>query len=295
MFKTSVFLLLPIFLSSAEPSAFGAGKIDDTTPYGLTETEKQILSTKKALNTIEEKTFKQLSRVESIQERMDGLQSIVEGMNEKSQSYAIELKQLQSTCDLSQSEINDKVKTLEERTEQLKIVLQELTQLIDAINTNYVSKEEMNRLIDDINQFKSSVGKSLKGTATNSGSAATGLSSVEISDKAYAYYKQKEYDKSIALYTQLIEKNYKPARAHFMIGEMWYYRNEYTKALGYFKESAKLFDKADHMPTLMMHSAVCMEKTGDIENAKRFLEAIIANYPADKLAKDAQTRLNKLP
>ncbi|MBN2894694.1 MAG: tetratricopeptide repeat protein [Campylobacterales bacterium] len=292
---------MPSLLFAAEPSAFGAGKLDSPNPYGLTETEKQILSTKKAIDTIEEKTFSQLSRVESIQERMDGLQSIVEGLNEKSQVQTLELKQLQSARDMSESEMSQRFIKLEERIAvseaqvvQIKTVLKELTQLIDAINTNYVTKDELNRLINDVNQFKSTVGKSLK-VGTASTVEGTSASSLEISNKAFAHYKKKEYDKAIALYTHLIQKNYKPARAHYMIGEIYYYKSEYAKALGYFKESAKLFDKADYMPTLMMHSAVCMEKTGDVENAKRFLEAIIANYPSDKLASDAQVRLNKLP
>ena len=79
-----------------------------------------------------------------------------------------------------------------------------------------------------------------------------------------------------------------------MIAEMWYYRNEFAKALSYFKESAKLYDKASYMPTLMLHSAVCMEKTGDVTNAKAFLNALIATYPNDKIAIEAQKRLDKL-
>ncbi len=297
---TLFILLTPFLLSAAEPSAFGAGNLDSPNPYGLTETEKQILSNRKTLDTIEKKTFKQLSRVESIQERVDGLQTIVEGINEKSQSNAIELKQLQSARDLSESERIAREKELSaqiavntENITQLKKVLTEFSQLIDTINANYVSKEEFNRLVEDINGFKSSVGKSLKSVAT-SGNPYSGLSSAEISDNAYKHYQQKEYTTAIEEYTYLIEKNYKPARAHYMIGEMWYYRSEFGKALSYFKESAKLYDKASYMPTLMLHSAVCMEKTGDSANAKAFLNALIATYPDDKIAIEAQKRLDKL-
>ena len=49
-----------------------------------------------------------------------------------------------------------------------------------------------------------------------------------------------------------------------------------------------------HYTKLYDHSAVCMEKTGDITNAKAFLNALIATYPDDKIAREAQKRLDKL-
>lgn len=40
---------LPILLSAAEPSAFGAGDLSNENPYGLTSNEKVILDTKKEI------------------------------------------------------------------------------------------------------------------------------------------------------------------------------------------------------------------------------------------------------
>ena len=299
-----LFLLFPLYLSAAEPSAFGAGDLDSDNPYGLTETEKKILENKKILKEIEKKSYSQKSRVQSLQERIDGLQTIVEGIAEKSQSNRLALKQLQGSYDLSESrslveinELKSSVTKNSEQIEQLKKILTELSGMLDAINTNYVSKNELNDVIKEINDFKSSVAqsfKSLGGGGSNAASDLASTSNAEIAKKAYALYKKKYYTKAIEYYTYLIEKKYKPARAHFMIGEMWYYRKNYKKAIAYFKESARLFDKASYMPTLLMHSAVAMEKTGDTEHAESFLEALIANYPDSKLAEDAKKRLSRL-
>jgi len=300
--RLTLFLLFtPLLLSAAEPSVFGAGDLNSQNPYGLTETEKHILSNKQVLNTIEKKTFNQNSRVESIQERVDGLQTIVEGLNQKSQSNKVELKQLQSTNEMSTLQalereklLFDKINANEASIIQLKEVLTEFSSMIDTINANYVSKEEFNAVIKDINAFKVSVGKSLKSKSKSGSSTYKGMSKAEVAKKAEKLYREKFYTKAIAHYTYLIENNYKPARAHYMIGEMWYYRKDYKKAISYFKESARRYDKASYMPTLLMHSAVAMEKTGDIKNAKAFLNALISAYPDSKLAGDAEVRLSKL-
>ncbi len=294
-------LLAPFLLSAAEPSAFGAGNLNDPNPYGLTDAEKHILTNKKTLDTIKEKAYSQSSHVKSMQERLDGMQTVIEGLNEKSHANQVELQRLQSARDLSESERVATEKRFEERIAaneaniaQLKTVLTEFSTMIDTINSTYVSKEEYNELVEQINAFKSSVGKSLSATKSASETYA-GKNNAQIAAYAHAQYKKKYYTNAIDAYTFLIEKNYKPAHAHYMIGEMWYYRKKYDKALSYFKESAKRYDKASYMPTLMLHSAVCMEQTGDVENAKAFLSALIANYPNDKLAVDAQKRLDKLP
>jgi TolA-binding protein len=299
---TLLFLLTSLILSAAEPSVFGAGDLNSQNPYGLTEAEKHILSNKKVLDTIEKKTFNQNSRVESIQERVDGLQTIVEGLNQKSQSNKVELKQLQSASEMNaaqvlerEKQLFDKISVNEANIAQFKEVLTEFSTMIDTINTNYVSKEEFNRVIKDINAFKASVGKSLKSVGSKSTSSAyKGMSKAEVAKKAEKLYREKFYTKSIEHYTYLIENNYKPARAHYMIGEMWYYRKNYKKAISYFKESARRYDKASYMPTLLMHSAVAMEKTGDTVNAKAFFNALISAYPDSKYAADAQVRLSKL-
>ena len=42
-------VILPHYLTAAEPSAFGAGDLNNPNPYGLTSTEATILETKKIL------------------------------------------------------------------------------------------------------------------------------------------------------------------------------------------------------------------------------------------------------
>ena len=94
------------------------------------------------------------------------------------------------------------------------------------------------------------------------------------------------------MYEYLIEKNYKPAYAHYMIGVMNYRRKNYANAIAYFKESAKLYSKASYMPTLLLHTAVAMKRTGDKQNAQKFFKVLMKKYPSSAEAKSAKKYIN---
>ena len=77
-----------------------------------------------------------------------------------------------------------------------------------------------------------------------------------------------------------------------MVGEINYYRKNYADAIAYFKKSATLYSKASYMPVLMLHTAISMDETGDINNAKTFYNAVITKYPDSKSAGLASSKLS---
>jgi len=163
---------------------------------------------------------------------------------------------------------------------------------LKKMNSDYVSKTDFNRLVKDVNSVKGLLSKNIKSGSSSKSSDLDKMKKAEIAKKARAFYDKKHYTKSIEYYKYLIEANYRPARAHYMIGEMMYYRKNYADAIAYFKKSASLYDKASYMPVLMLHTAVSMSKTGDNKNAKAFYQAIISKYPDTKYAKDSEKYLN---
>jgi len=302
MLRSLFVLALPLSLLASEPSAFGAGNLDSQSPYGLTPSEKKILSNKEKLDQIEQQTRSHENEVESLRERLDGLQTIVEGLALRAQENKVELGKLsgsyqddQTQKDASQQQLRTLVDANAKSIEEIKKLLGDFSGMIDAINTSYVSKEDYNALVEDINEFKDIVTKELKALGKSGKPASASpfgdMSKAQIADEAYEFYTKKLYNKAIERYEYLIQKNYKPARAHYMLGEMWHYRKEYAKAISYFKESARLYDKADYMPTLLLHTAEAMEHTGDMENARAFYGAVAAKYPNSSEAKTAKKRL----
>lgn len=293
--------LLPLALLAAEPSAFGAGDLDSDNPYGLTSSEKSILKNKKTLDTIKRKSHANENQVGSLLERVDGLQTIIEGLNEKSEKNRRELKVITDQFDTDDSlerlqEVVKENQAIGKSNEvniiKLRAVLDEFSTLLDTMNSDYVSKKEYNALVNDVNEFKSLIGKELRsGTTTAKAAKPAKINSKDLEAQAKANYERQRYTAAITQYQTLIGRGYKPARANYMLGEMWYYRKNYGKAISYFKESAKLYDKASYMPTLLLHSAIAMKSTGDTKNADLFFKAIIAKYPSTKAAKIAAEKL----
>lgn len=297
-------LTLPLQLFAAEPSAFGAGDLDSPSPYGLTPSEKNILKNKQKLESVKQLTHAQKNEIETLRERLDGLQTILEGLAEKAHGNKIKLSEVEQSLTTAEGAKNERLVHLEESVKadeqnilQFKTLLMDLSGMIDTINTNMVTKDEYNVLVSDVNAFKALVTKELKsiGKSASAKGSSSKLSSGDLATQAKNNYNKKHYSKAIPQYKELIERNYKPARSHYMLGEIYYYRKDYGKAIAYFKESAKRYDKASYMPTLLFHTAVSMHKTKDTANAKAFYNAVIAKYPDSKEAALSRERLAKLP
>ena len=286
---------------NAEPSAFGAGDLDNSKPYGLTSSEKVILQNKKNLKKIVVKSNNQANEVDSLRERIDGLQTIIEGLSKKAQENKFNLNSLDKKNSDELLNVNEYEKRLSVVSQKNSLDIQKLQELSDGfalliknINKNYVSKDKFNVLVSDFNKFKELVVKELKTKSTSQKSKFDGMSNAKIAKEARKLYDKKYYTKSMDYYLHLIDKKYKPARAHYMVGEMKYYRKNYSDAIAYFKKSASLYSKASYMPSLMLHTAVSMQKTGDNKNAKSFFKGIISKYPDSSHAKIAKSKLSKM-
>ena len=310
MEKKIVIALLSVVISSvsllsAEPSAYGAGNLDSNSPYGLTSSEKAVLQNKKKLQNVVVTTNNQANKVESLRERIDGLQSVVESLSRKSHENKLLLSTLEKTKQEEQKNQTEYEKRLGEATElnqklsdkngqliQKNVVLiQEMSKLIDSINSSYVTKTEFNALVNDVNEFKKLVAKELKSGAKPVESTLDKMTNPEVADKAKAFYDKQYYTNAIEYYSHLITNNYKPAYSHFMIGQMKFKRKNYGEAISFYKKSASLYSKASYMPELLLNTAISMERTKDTNNAKSFYDALIAKFPNSNEAKTAQKNL----
>jgi len=300
MKSTAKALVVVVFVSSlsfaAEPSAFGAGDLTAPNPYGLTPNEKVILQTKDTLKKVAINTKSQANELDSLRERIDGIQSIVENLSIKSHNNKINLQKLKEENQVNidnihefQTRLGEEIHNNTQEIEKLKAMVLELSKVIDKINAAYVTKDEFNSLVNDVNSFKTLVTKEIKSKKSTIKSTRT--SSAKLYNQAKKYFDKKYYTKAIQNYKELIKRKYKPAYAHYMIGEMNFKRKNYAEAISYFKKSASLYDKASYMPKLMLHTAIAMDKTGDKKHAKAFYNALVAKYPQSKEAKEAKKYL----
>ena len=281
----TILLVAAAFAASPEePSAFGAGNLDSPNPYGLSEEEKHILRNKQAIEALQKSMLKQQQIVQENRERIDGLQSILEGLNSKIRSYDNAVEKID---DLNRT-VDQLVVTQQENFEQIRKVLQELGAMIDSINEKYVDKERFEKLESAFLDFKNSYESFMKK------GDLSGKANADIFVEAKKLFSKKRYSDAKIYFDHLIKNHYKPATSNYYLGEIAYREGRYKDAIAYYKKSASLYDKSRFMPTLLLHTAVSFHRLGDRKQAKQFYESVAQLYPKSKEAKVARSNLAKL-
>ncbi|EMS7837045.1 tetratricopeptide repeat protein [Campylobacter coli] len=307
--------LIGATLLYAESSAFGAGDLTSDSPYGLTSGEKLL---KEKLDTLSNNDAQVNSRISEIEQRVEGLQSTLEGINSQYAKSNSRLTQLETDFEAMENNLSTELQNLKAYVEesrkiqdtnnkQIKKILTELSSLVDSINANYVSK-------DDLNDFNLSANNTLV-IPTSDGKNATSLkennASVipvkekevkqiddswkkkknnEILDLAIKDLNDNSYENSKTKLNYLISKQYKPARANFWLGEIEYKQKKYNNAIAYYKTSSALSTKGDYFPKLLYHTAISLDKIGDPKTANGFYKALKTNYPNSPEAKASPNR-----
>ncbi len=257
----------------AEPSVYGFGSSESTS----SRSSQRSVSSNRSIAALKQKIAQQ-------DERIDGLTTIIEGL-----SASLNELQMKRTAP----------PVIEESGQSNDALLQKLAAMIDDINENYVSKEELQKALGKKSIHKKSVSK--KNTVNSSGKSdkknkdsLQGKSNAKLYSEGVRLFGKKRYSEAYKRFTITDTKGYKPAASNYYLGEIAYYTKKYEDAIFYFKKSAGIYDQASYIDTLLLHTAVSLEKSGDKGQAKAFYENIIENYSGKKSAKIAKQRLKKL-
>jgi TolA-binding protein len=322
------FLFIVVTLYSKEVSVFGAGDLESSAPYGLTKSEKVILKNKKELNRFDQKIGIIKSDVSDISERVDGLESVVDGNSLKIQKHSKSLDDKTKEIEVLKSDISflkEEIKIITQKQNDLQNSLdstnlkleevqkstnQAFNKLVVEVEKNYVTKKEFNKLVKFINKQVDEAKKeklaiqkrreaekrkaALKRKKALQKEKAKKKSKKELLADAKHYFKKDYFKKAKPIFEFLVENNYRPAESSFYLGEILFYKKDYKGAIGYYKKSMMLYDKAKYIPKLLLHSAISFEKTSDKINAVNFYGTLIDIYPKTKEAQDAKKRLTKL-
>jgi TolA-binding protein len=236
--------------------------------------KKVIIQNRKAITSLKR-------RVSDLEERLAGQTSLIEGLN----------------ATIAEMQINNSMGISVQKPVQndTTALIKELGSMIDKINESYVSKEELQKIL---------VGKKLSTTGVSSSqktvkkevssSSFDRKPTAKIYSEGVRLFIKQRYDESEKRFVITDTKGYKPAASNYYLGEIAYYTKKYVDAIFYFKKSAGLYDQASYIDVLLLHTAISLEKTGDISQAKSFYKNIIDNYPDKKSASIAKKKLKKL-
>ena len=282
--KYIILISFTTVLCFAETSAFGAGNLDSDNPYGLTESEKIIFQNKKQIRYQDQK-------ISELTEQLEGMRSVVESVSSKLGKTGQRINELNEQSSQSsddeistiKSDIEQLKQTQNENYEKINEVLKKLSGMIDKINENYVTVDELSSRVSK---------KKVTSSSSKKSSKTSKLSNSEKLKSAVAMYRKKYYTKSFPLFVELAEKSYKPATTNYYLGEISYYKKKYSDAIVYYKKSVGYYDKATYMPTLLLHTGISFEKLNDDVNKEKFLNALLSSYPNSSEADIAQKHFN---
>ncbi|EAJ5678073.1 hypothetical protein A0Z62_06730 [Campylobacter lari] len=323
----SVALLGATFLY-AEISAFDAGKVDTKTPYGLTQNEKLQYENQERLKALNEYYTNLTSKINTAVENIEGLQSVTEGLNAQYSKANTKLLSLEENYQNFDANITKEIQNLrayveenrqiqEKNHQEIQKVLSEITTLINKINDDYVSKEDMNQTItffqseiarvqnqtnniqvvpiasesnktqEVIKETNTTLEKEIVQAKDDSWKK---LQSSEILKKAIDETNKNQFDDAKEKFEHLISIHYKPARSTFWLGEIRYKQKDYAGALGFYKKSSAISTKGDYVPKLLYHTAISLDKVGDPKSANKFYKALKTAYPDSPEAKVSPDR-----
>jgi len=207
-----------------------------------------------------------IQRVNELNERVDGLTTVIEGLNAS-------IAQLQS-AQRDQPAAQESNALLEAR--------------ISKLEGECVKKGQESRYGGSTPDSSPS-----KHRAQDDASSEHKSKSALYSEGVRLFQKHR-YDEARERFTQTASRQYKPAASNYYLGEIAYYTKHYKDAVFYFKKSAGLYDRASYMDTLLLHTAISLEKSGDKSQAKMFYQTIIDGYPGKKSATIARKKISKL-
>ncbi|MCW0228428.1 hypothetical protein OJP09_04780 [Campylobacter lari] len=322
----SVALLGATFLH-AEISAFDAGKVDTKTPYGLTQNEKLQYENQERLRALNEYYTNLTSKINTAVENIEGLQSVTEGLNAQYSKANTKLLSLEETYQNFDANITQEIQNLrayveenrqiqEKNHQEIQKVLSEITTLINKINDDYISKEDMNKtisffqseiarvqsqtkitpvvpVVDDDNKTEEviqDVNETQDEVIEVKDDSWKKLQSSEILKKAIEETNKNQLEDAKEKFEHLISIHYKPARSTFWLGEIRYKQQDYAGALGFYKKSSAISTKGDYVPKLLYHTAISLDKVGDPKSANKFYKALKTAYPDSPEAKASPDR-----
>lgn len=272
-------LWVAISLNAQEVSVFGAGNLNDDRPYGLTENEKALLKNRQKVERLNQNVGDVESRLREVLERLEGLQSVLEGSNRRILKLEGKLADLENTMQSKENNTTYHIESLREYAKK--------TRSIQDANYKKLTKSlyDLGAMIDANNQKEVAASKPAVKKED-----FTAVSLRELMSEAEKLYLAKDYEKAKSRFLYLIEKNHKPARSSFMVGEIEYFTLNYSKAIEFYKKSALLYDKADYMPKLLYHTAISFDKLNQQSQANEFYKALKIGYPDSNEAKASPNR-----
>lgn len=126
------------------------------------------------------------------------------------------------------------------------------------------------------------------------GEASTGEAMEALYKNAKQTYERKDFAaarEKFKAFLAVYPKGELSDNAQFWIGECYYSEKEYEKAIIAYDDVLKKFPKGDKVPSALLKQALCWQELGDKTFAQSLLKRVIREHPRTQQAKIAKEKL----
>jgi tol-pal system protein YbgF len=218
--------------------------------------------------------------------RLENLQSEIQTVSTSVEEYKELLKRPSKEMDRFKEEMEGRLRTIEEKRktqdEKFKEIEDRLRGL-DGRMTGSTSKPESERLAST-----KEVLSELKGVSTGMGDLYK--DAYETFHKGDLEGARRKFEAFLKQYpnTELSDN------AQFWIGETYYLRKDYEKAILEYEKAIVKYPEGDKIPAALFKQALAFLELGDKTNAKNLLKRVIEKYPHSDQAQLAKKKLETI-
>jgi tol-pal system protein YbgF len=127
--------------------------------------------------------------------------------------------------------------------------------------------------------------------------STSGSGGVDIYNRAYADYNQKNYDLAISGfrdYLAVYPKGIRSAQSQYWLGECYYSQTKFKEAIDEFDAVLRNYPDSDKARDALLKKAFCYGELKNAATGKAILKEVLKKYPDSEAARKAESRLKEL-
>jgi len=238
-----------------------------------------------------------LLRLETLKTEVQTISTDIEEYKELSKKPSLEMERLRESITLRTKLLEDKGQILEEKDRTLE------ERIIGVENRLKGLDEKIDRLDGKIERMTSKQAEIEKSLSPPSSKEAmmeakvTATGAGDLYKDAYETFQNGNLEGARAKFEAFL-KQYPNTElsdnAQFWIGETYYLKKDYEKAILEYEKAIAKYPEGDKIPAALFKQALAFLELGDKTNARNLLKRVIERYPHSEQAEMAKKRLETI-
>jgi len=228
-----------------------------------------------------------LLRLENLQTEVRTLGTGIEEYKELSKKPSKEMDRLKENIALRTKALEDKEKILDDKDRNLEERIKGMEERLKGLEGR----------IGQLATKQSEIENSLRAKETSVEGKGVSTRTGDLYKDAYETYQKGDYEGARRKFEAFL-KQYPNTElsdnAQFWIGETYYGKKDYEKAILEYEKAIAKYPEGDKIPSALLKQAIAFLELGDKTNGRNLLKRVIERYPQSEQADVAKRRLEAI-